>query len=217
MTISKHGARVKTAFLLLTVILLSMACAGRSPAVGPTHYYTVDYPPPEIVIDHRLPHVLRVARFTATPPFNTQRIIYADKGLHRNAYASSQWIATPAEMLAHHLARDLQATQAFKAVVSPETPLPATHILNGWVEQFIEEEFVHPAQASLRLTITLIDAMQSDPGERILFQKSYSAKAPLPEPTPPALAEAMSTATAWMAAEIIRDIIDVLTSMKSDQ
>lgn len=211
MTIPKQGARLITAFLLLAVILLSMACAGPSAAVGPTYYYTVDYPPPDAVMDRRLPHVLRVARFTATPPFNTQRIIYADKGLHRNAYASSQWIATPAEMTAHQLARDFQSIQAFKAVVSPDTTLPSTHIISGWVEEFIEEGFVRPAQASLRLSITLVDAMQSDPGKRVLFQKSYSAKEPMTEQTPAALAVAMSEATARLAAEIVRDIYSALT------
>jgi ABC-type uncharacterized transport system auxiliary subunit len=215
MMIPKQAARLITALLMPTVILLSTACMGPSTAVGPTYYYTVDYPPPDGNVERSLPLVLRVARFGATPPFNTQRIIYADKGLHRNAYASSQWIATPAEMIAHHLARDFQSIQLFKAVVAPDATLPSTHIVSGWVEEFIEEGFVHPGQASLRLTITLIDAMQPDPVERVLFQKSYSAKAPLAEQAPAALAEAMSEATARLAAEIIGDIQHVLTSIQS--
>jgi ABC-type uncharacterized transport system auxiliary subunit len=217
MIIPKQCVRLITAFLMPAMILLSTACMGPSAGVGPTYYYTVDYPPPDGVMDRPLPHVLRVARFTATPPFNTQRIIYADKGLHRNAYASSQWIATPAEMIAHHLARDFQATRSFRAVVAPDTTLPSTHIVNGWVEEFMEEGFVHPEQASLRLTITLIDAMQSDPAERVLFQKSYSAKAPLAESTPAALAEAMSEAAARLAAEIVSDIYGALTLAESAQ
>jgi len=215
MMIAKQGARLIAALLMPAVILLSTACMGPSAAVGPTYYYTVDYPPPAVAVDRPLPHMLRVARFTATPPFNTQRIIYADKGLHRNAYASSQWIATPAEMIAHHLARDFQSIQLFKAVVAPDATLPSTHIVSGWVEEFMEEGFVHPWQASLRLTITLIDAMQSDPVERVLFQKTYSAKAPLAEQTPAALAESMSEATARVAAEIILDIHHELTSIQS--
>ncbi|MFZ1985903.1 MAG: hypothetical protein WAU91_15910, partial [Desulfatitalea sp.] len=104
------------------------------------------------------------------------------------------------------LARDLRQTQAFQAVWAPDGASPPTHIVTGWVEEFIEEDFSQPANASLRLSIALIDARQSDPVQRILFQKTYSAKAACDERTPAALATAMSAATARISTEITEDI-----------
>jgi ABC-type uncharacterized transport system auxiliary subunit len=198
--------------LVLVIIALTASACMRTPSGSkPMYYYTLEYAPRPERFPRPLPCVLRVERFTATPPFNTQRIIYADKGLHRNAYAYFQWIAPPGELLAFALSRDLRQTQGFQAVWTPDGASPATHIVTGWVEEFIEEDFSQPAQASLRLSIALIDARQSDPVQRILFQKTYSAKAACDDRTPAALSVAMSTATAQISAAIAEDIYRNLT------
>lgn len=208
----RNRSRVLLLMLLPTVALMPVACVGTTSPAAPVYYYALDYPPPEAITAGPMPHMVRVARFSATPPFNTQRIIYADKGLHRNAYASSQWIAPPGEMLAFALARDLHQTRAYQAVLSPDAALPSTHVVKGWVEQFLEDGTANPARAALRVNITLIDTRPVDPGERILYQKAYDAEAPCTDKTAAALAEAMSTAAAEMAAEIVRDIYDALRS-----
>jgi ABC-type uncharacterized transport system auxiliary subunit len=211
----KHRSPVTALFAALCAALLSAACVGSSSPAAPVYYYTLDYAPPAPSRDRPLPYVLRVARFTAAPPFNTQRIIYADKGLHRNAYASSHWIAPPGEMLAYSLARDLQQANAFQAVLWPDAALPSTHVVKGWVENFIEEGSAQPAQAVVRLNITLIDAREPDPGARVLFQKSYGAQAPCAEKTPAALARAMSTAAARLSGDIAGDIYSALALVKT--
>ncbi len=182
------------------------ACSLPVSETKPVYYYTIEYAPEPLDIEKRLDYVVRVNRFTATPPYNSQRIIYGDRGLHRNAYASFKWISEPGTLLAFALARDLQQTEAFRAVLAPGTGTPPTHTLQGWVEEFLEEDFTDPAQASVRVSIALIDARRPDPVQRILFQKSYQAKAPCRQKNPAALAEAMSQAVKTLSKQVAQDI-----------
>ncbi len=194
--------------LLLTVMaaLLLTACMRPSEPSKPIYYYTLDYAAPDKSFHRRLPSVLRVNRFSVSPPFNTQRIIYADKGLHRNAYTRHQWIAEPGELLAYFIARDLRRSDGFKAVLTPDASLNVTHILYGWVEEFIELDRPVPWQAAVRVHLTLVAALDPNPATRILFQKTYSATAPCKAKTPSALAQAMSVAVSQISDPIIADI-----------
>lgn len=185
------------------------ACSLPKSKANPIYYYTLDKTSTSINAK-ALPYVLRIDRFTAGPPFNTQRMVYGDKGLHRNAYANFKWIAEPGEMLAYALARDLQQANLFQAVLPPGADCPPTHTLQGWVEEFIEEDYESPAQATVSISINLIDDNQLDPVKRILFQKRYHAKAPCSEKTPAAFSVAMSEATQQMFDQVIQDIYNHL-------
>jgi ABC-type uncharacterized transport system auxiliary subunit len=190
---------------LLLLLLLPAGC--MHPSSVPVYYYALDYPSAPLKSAKRpLPFVLRVERFTAPPPFNSPRIVYSDKGLHRNVYAHFQWVAAPGELIAYGLARDLNMSQAFRAVLAPDSALSPTHTISGWVEEFLEKDSCEPAQASAKIHISLTDARNPDPLQRILFQKSYSAEAPCASKTPAGMAEAMSRVMAELSASITRDI-----------
>lgn len=210
----KWRTRIAGHLPLIALLFMLAACAG-SKAGKPTYYYTLDYPSPVPMENSKLMNVLRVDRFAATPPFHTQRIIYADKGLHRNAYAHFQWIAAPGEMLAFFLGRDLRSSEAFKAVLSPDATVLPTHIIKGWVETFLEEDFTSRGQASLKLSITLMDARETDVSRRVIFQKSYAAKRECTAKTPAALAAAMSEAAAQISAQMVQDIYDALSGIEN--
>ena len=210
----KWQTRIGGYLLPFVVLFMLAACAG-SKTDKPTYYYTLDYPSPAPKESLKLPHVLRVDRFAATPPFHTQRIIYADKGLHRNAYAHFQWIAAPGEMLAFFLGRDLRSSEAFKAVLSPDATVLPSHIIKGWVETFLEEDFTSRGQASLKLSITLMDARETDVSRRVIFQKSYAAKRECAAMTPAALAVAMSEAAAQISTQMVQDIYDALSDIQN--
>lgn len=197
-------------FLLLTPLF--WACMGQSKPSNPIYYYTIDYEPRLPTYDTPLPWVLRVHHFSVSPPFNTQRIIYADKGLHRNSYGYHQWIVSPGESLPFLLARDLSHANGFKAVLTPDATLPATHDLYGWVEKFVEQDTVNPRQAFVRCHITLVSTLGGDPSKRILLQKSYQAKSPCEGKTPGALAKAMSVAVATINQAVVQDTYHRLAS-----
>lgn len=202
----KPAVTLKGICSILMLPLLLAACSLPQASPKPVYYYTLANTPLNLHMDRQLPVVVRVDRFTANPQYNTQQIIYGDKGLHRNAYANFKWIALPGELLAYALARDLQQCGGFQAVLTPNAPSPPTHTINGYVEEFLEEDYTLPAQASLRLSISLIDTRQPDAVKRILLQKAYSAKAPCEDKTPAALAVAMTAAAAQINAQIIQDI-----------
>ncbi len=192
---------------LVVLALLLASCTGTSAPARDTYYYTLNYTPPAPAAGAEpLPVVLRVDRFSSAPPFNTQAIIYADNDLYRNAYARHQWIAPPAELLAHLLVRDLQHTGMLQAVLPPDSFNAPTHIVNGWVEEILEMDRPDGWLASLRLSITLLAAREPDPSRRILSQKTYAAAIPVAQRTPAGLAAAMSAAAAQVSAQIVRDI-----------
>lgn len=190
---------------LLLSLLLPVGC--MRPSAVPVYYYTLNDPSDSLMtVQQPLPVVLRVDRFTAAPPFNSQHIVYADKGLHRNAYTHFEWVAPPGELIAYGLVRDLKKSHAFHAVLSPDSALSPTHTISGWVDEFLEEDFCTPAQAAVKIHLLLVDAHNPDPVQRIMFQKNYSAHAPCRDKTPAAVAEAMSKVMAKLSASMTRDI-----------
>jgi ABC-type uncharacterized transport system auxiliary subunit len=207
--ISGTGGRI---LLPLIIAITLSACISGSKPSNPIYYYTLDYETPSVQMANHLPFTLRVERFSVSPPFNSQRIIYAHDGLQRNAYAYHQWIVAPGELLPYFLARDLRQTNGFRAVLTPDASLSATHSLHGWVEQLIEKDDSPHWQAAAIIHITLISNLDKDPTRKILLQKRYSATAPCKTKTPEALAEAMSSAVAEISQAITKDVHDRLSA-----
>lgn len=208
----KNRSDAKLGLLLAVVAIAVSACMGQSSPPKPIYYYTLDYPSPAIRLNHQLPAVLRVERFAVSPPFHTQRIIYAGKGSNRNSYAFHQWIAPPGELLPYFLARDLRKTNGFKAVLTPGTSLAATHSLHGWVEEYIEKDGSTSCTAELTIHISLINNMNADPSAKIMLQKRYHGSERCSSKTPAALAESMGKAVSKVSSEIARDIHHRLSS-----
>lgn len=194
--------------LVITVACIQVltGCIGNASVPSTVYYYTLDYKSEAPNAPSRLPVVLRVNRFSVSPPFNSQRIVYAEKNLHRNTYAYHHWIAQPGELLSYLLARDLDYCDGFQAVLPADATQPATHDIYGWVEEFIEIDDHNPWQASVRIHITLASALDPDASRRILMQKRYSQKVDCEAKTPAALAQAMSVAVASIYKEVVHDI-----------
>jgi ABC-type uncharacterized transport system auxiliary subunit len=192
--------------MIFACMMALTGCMGNASAPSTVYYYTLDYTSEAPSAPSRLPVVLRVNRFTVSPPFNTQRIVYAEKNLHRNTYAYHHWIAQPGELLSYLLARDLDYCDGFRAVLPADAAQPATHDVYGWVEEFIEIDDHSPWQASISVHITLASALDPDASRRILMQKRYSLKTDCKAKTPAALAQAMSVAVASIYKEVVHDI-----------
>jgi len=206
------GGRV---LLPLFIAIMLSACIGGSKSPNPIYYYTLDYATPSVQMAHLLPCTLRVERFSVSPPFNSQRMIYAHEGLQRNAYAYHQWIVAPGELLPYFLARDLRQTNGFRAVLTPDASLFATHSLHGWVEEFVEKDDSPHWQAAAILHITLISNLDKDPTRKIMLQKRYSGTAPCKTKTPEALAEAMSSVVGEISQAITKDVHDRLSTAET--
>jgi ABC-type uncharacterized transport system auxiliary subunit len=212
-TCMRRQTRIALVMTMFAYMLVLIGCVGNASTPGTVYYYTLDYQSEAPNAPSRLPVVLRVNRFSVSPPFNTQRIVYAEKNLHRNTYAYHHWIAQPGELLSYLLTRDLEYYNGFRAVLPADAIQPATHDVYGWVEEFIEIDDHNPWQASVRIHITLASALDPDASRRILMQKRYSQKADCKEKTPAALAQAMSVAVASIYKKVVYDIH---TRLKTD-
>lgn len=193
-------------FALWVTFLVLSGCMAASDPPKTTYYYTLEYVSAVDNLKQQLPLILRVERFSVSPPFHTQRIIYAGKGAHRNSYAYHQWIAAPGELLPYFFVRDLRRSNGFKAVLPPDSSLSATHSLHGWVEQFIEKDNSKKWQAVATIHVSLINKLNIDSTQKIMLQKRYHAAVDCDAKTPEALAQAMGKAVAQITARVTKDL-----------
>jgi ABC-type uncharacterized transport system auxiliary subunit len=192
--------------LWVSNLLILTGCMTASDPPKTTYYYTLDYASAVDSLKQQLPLTLRVERFSVSPPFHTQRIIYAGDGAHRNSYAYHQWIAAPGELLPYFFVRDLRRSNGFKAVLTPDSSLSTTHSLHGWVEEFIEIDNSSNWQAVATIHVSLINKLNADPTQKIMLQKRYHAAVDCESKRPEALARAMSKVVAQITATVAKDL-----------
>jgi cholesterol transport system auxiliary component len=113
-------------------------------------------------------------------------------------------------MVSFMLIRDMRQTELFTAISSPGKRYPATHVLEGSVDDFFEDDSTHPGEAVIHVTITLLHDTESDITKAVLFQKKYSESQLCHENTPQAFAEAMSRAMRIISRQIVVDTYDIL-------
>ncbi|MDH3394060.1 MAG: hypothetical protein OEL66_08630, partial [Desulfobulbaceae bacterium] len=84
-------------FLLMTTMLLA-GCGGLQQPAPKIEYYNLEYDSPVMpVVAAKLPVVLRVEGFSASPMLQTNRIAYRDKKYSNKLYFYHRWRSTPAE------------------------------------------------------------------------------------------------------------------------
>ncbi|MEW6669597.1 MAG: ABC-type transport auxiliary lipoprotein family protein [Thermodesulfobacteriota bacterium] len=191
---------------ILALILILPSCARLSQPSPRIEYFTLEYDPPPAAASGSLPWVIKVERFSAAPFHSSTRIIYRDRSYERNAYTSDRWRSTPPDLVSYFLARDLQHSGLFKAVLPYDTGQPYSHVLEGSVDEFLEWDREDSWEAVLTFTVTLMVAREPDISKRVLFQKTYRSKMTCRHRNPRALAEAMSLAMADLSAAVIRDV-----------
>jgi cholesterol transport system auxiliary component len=179
-----------------------------------TTFYTLEYSPPAPSDFQPLSVALRVQRFSVAPTYDTNRIIYRVGSFERDAYFYHKWRDNPGGLTSYFLSRDMRESELFEAVLSHDSRVPASHILGGRVDEFLEwdTEDVWEAILSISIVLTAVDDMEV--GRRPLFQKSYHMRETCKRKTPKALAEAMSYAMSGASAKIIKDIYRYLNQIK---
>jgi len=200
----------KKLFILGCIALLLGGCLNAKHPYNKIDYYTLEYDVPSISNLHTLPLVMQVERFQVAPVYNTSKIIYRQRPFTRDAYTYHMWRANPGDLVSYFLARDFQQSLVFKAVAARNTGLLSSHILRGTVDEFYEHDGKDYWEAVLAVSITLMVNNEPDISNRVLFQKSYSARKVCSQKSPRALAAAMSEAMANISEKIITDIYNFL-------
>ncbi len=200
----------RVSILLLALPLLLGACLNLKQPSNRIEFYTLEYDPPQINSPDPLPFVIRVERLSVAPLYNTNRIIYRDRSFKREAYVYYRWRANPGDLVTYFLTRDIKQSGPFKAVLPHDSGIPASHVLEGSVDEFFESDSKESWEAVLSVSIVLIAENEPDISKGILFQKTYRATESCKQKNPRALAEAMSKAMARISREITKDIYDYL-------
>ena len=207
----------KKVFILFLSGLLFLGINGcvTSPQPPPkTDYYTLEYDPVTTDLPGPVQSIIRVERFQVAPFYNTTNIIYKAASFKRNAYHYHKWRANPGDLVTYFLARDLRETGLFNGVFILSSKHPASHIIDGTLDQFYQESIDNSWQAVLSVNITFMADYEPDISKRILFQKEYTSKKQCEQKNPKALAAAMSQAMAEISKAIIKDIHHSLTQRR---
>lgn len=194
--------------LILSILFIS--CADLSKPSNKVSLYTLEYAVQPANDLKPLPWVLRVERFSASPLYETENMVYRDKPFKKESYSFYQWRAKPQDLVAYFFMRDLQQSGLFKAVLPAASALPATHLVFGNVEEFLESDQEPAWQAVLVVTIVLRAQKEPDIMKSILLQKTYAVTETCKLKNPQAVAEAMSRAMAQVSQQIIRDVHQAL-------
>jgi len=189
---------------LLAVLLVGfLGGCGKPPML--VNQFILEYPAPLAGGKAKLPAALKVELFSVAQAFNTNAMVYQPQPFQSQSYNYSRWRANPGYLVTDFLIRDLRESGLFKAVFGPDSSGKHRFTLEGGVAEFQELNAPDGWQASLALTVTLLDTQQEELPQRVVFQKNYRALSPLPEKTPQGLAQGMSRAMEQVSAQIIHD------------
>lgn len=198
-------------FLNIFIISIFTGCLNMKSPQRKIDYYSLEYDSIKPTGKLRLPIVLKVARFSSGPLFNTNKMIYKDKAYGHQAYTYHKWWAAPADLVSFFLARDLKESSLFGAVFGYDAAALCSHTLEGSLEEFYEQDIDERKwNAVVSVTVTLITENEPDVTKRVLFQKKHLSVQACEKRTPQGLAEAMSRAVSQISEKIMIDIYDVL-------
>jgi ABC-type uncharacterized transport system auxiliary subunit len=189
--------------LFMALLVVGLGGCGKPPML--VNQYLLDYPPPVPAGPAKIPAPLKVELFSVAQAFNTNAMVYQPRPFESQVYNYSRWRANPGNLVTDYLIRDLRESGRFAAVLGPESGAKYRFKIEGGVAEFQEVDAPEVWQASLALTVTLLDTDKEEIPQRVVFQKTYRVQAPLPDKTPQGLAQGMSQAMAQASARIIAD------------
>lgn len=192
--------------LVLGFSLLLPSCMTLQNPANKVDYYTLEYGPSPPENLSPLDEVIQVRRFSVAAPYNMTRIVYRDDGFRRKSYDYHKWRANPGDLATYFLLRDMRNSELFRAVLTEDSKMPFSYMLEGSVDEFLEWDAEPSWIAVLTLTVTLMAEKEEDDHRRILYQKTYRDEEPCARKHPAALAEAMSRAMSRISTRITKDI-----------
>jgi ABC-type uncharacterized transport system auxiliary subunit len=201
--------------MLVCIMILGGSGCGKPPTL--INQYILEYPVPVIRGKGRVPAEIKVELFSVAQTFNTHAMVYQPRPFQSQSYNYSRWRANPGCLVTDYLLRDLRESGLFKAVFGPDSDGRQRFKLEGGVAEFQELDASIGWQASLALTVTLLDTDKEELPQRVVFQKNYRVLEPLPEKTPQGLAQGMSRAMEQVSARIITDTYEAAQSLTASK
>ncbi len=186
--------------LVQVFALVGLLGCGHPPAL--VYKYILEYPPPTLRGLPPLEDSLKVQQFLVAQEFNSTAMVYRPTPYKSETYTYHRWRVSPGYLVTDYLLRDLRSAGLFKAVFPGDSSSKSRYLLEGGVEEI--QEIDNPAgwNASLKLTVTLLDQEEPEITKRVLFQKNFQTLEPMLDKTPQGLAEAVSRAMQRLSEQI---------------
>ncbi|OPY90798.1 MAG: hypothetical protein A4E73_02326 [Syntrophaceae bacterium PtaU1.Bin231] len=191
--------------LVLFGLAAVTGCFGRTGPSPAVERYALRYEPPAAT-GNAAAGTIRVERFSAARPFGDVSVVFGTDAFRLDTYRNRRWAASPADMTADLLIRDLRAAGCFSAVLPPQSLEEAGYSIEGRLEEFLESVEPGGRSARLSLTLTLVDLKERNPVQRVVMQKGYRFAKALEGEGTSALAGAMSRAAEAFSRQAVADI-----------
>ena len=195
-----------TGFFLLVALVVAMeGCLSLKQPSPIIEYYTLEYEtlqPETVTKVAPLSAILRIERFGIAPDYNTDSIVYRDQEFKRTAYTYHRWRKNPADLVTFFLRRDLRNSGMFRAIIPHTSSIPYTHIVEGGIDEFLEWDTDDGWNVVVSVTVTLLDARETDMNKKVILQRQFSTKKKCDEEHPKFVVKAMSSAMAEISKEI---------------
>ena len=152
---------------LTLLMAFAVGCALTPPEPDRSYLLDAGVGPRSAV--HRSDRVLVVAEPQAAPGFDSQRIAYTRTPLALEYYTKSQWIDTPARMLAPLVVKALMNAGVFRAVVAEPTPVDGDLRLEIDSLRLQQEFLQRPSQVRFAFRASLVDVAS----RRVLATRAF--------------------------------------------
>ena len=196
--------------LTLSVIILFAAftsCLNFKQPNPEIKYYTLEYDSPVYSDRGRLPYIVKIEPFKASPVYDTTSIIYRKDAFEIDSYTYYKWSANPTNIVTYLIGRDLKKSGLFKGVMlpgerAPEISFRLTGILDGFYELDGDKEW----SGVLSIIISLVPEGAAKKEGMDIYQKKYSLTEKCEKRNPESLARALSRAMEQISRQIGEDL-----------
>lgn len=187
------------AVVLAVAVLIGGCAALQAPQVeSPTLHVLAADPLPKAARPTR-DAIVEVAPPRAWPGFDTPQMAYVRQPYELDYFAASRWADTPPRMLGPLLARALEQSGGFRAVIQAPNPVPADYRVDVEIVRLQQNFAVRPSRAELTLHVQLTDVR----GRRVIAARNFEEAAEAPSENAAGGVAAANAALQRMLAQVV--------------
>ena len=195
-----------TALVFVFATVLITGCTLFSPVENTMRVEVIDKLPLELPQRETHAATLLILPPNSNPVYDTIRIAYRTTPHRVDYFSRHEWGATPAQMLQPLLARTMESTGYFNAVVAPPYFGPYRYALRTEIVDLTQDFTSTPATLHLALRAQLVDGASN----QIIASTGITLHEPMQQQTPYAGVVAANDATAQALRQIAGFILENL-------
>jgi len=196
-----RGTSSRLTWALWTLLALA-GCALPQDSSPPQQAYLLEvgaFTPPPAPARRSSRKILLVTVSREAAGFDSNRIAYTREPPKLNYYQDSVWSDTPAKMLLPILVRAFESSGAFKAVVSPPSPVLADRRVDVDVIRLQQEFMMTPSRVRLTVRIKVVEMKNG----HVLETRLFEALEPAPSENAAGAARAANAAVQKVLSEMV--------------